>query len=622
MFAPGARRRRGSGDRAPAAGPLAVHLARHGRIGVRRRDRDRAGRRDRSALDAVRARRRLARADRARPRRRRRRSSSRAASSRSPDVADAPRSRAARPRAPSRRRRRRARRRAGCARRRRACRDRPPPIATARPGGRPRPDSRQVAPPSCETSSGGRASTTATTVEPAAAAATHPRQVERAARARGSNGSSRQHLLRVEVDREGSGGGGDERDHSRPASTDADDRRRAPRGGGRRRARSSAPRRRRSQNASPAPVGSAPSANAGTSLGAARPRRRRAARAVGDEHLGHRERRRVAEHLGLLVAQLQHPHVAQHAPDRSPRRAGARPCARARTRPWPSKESRRPRASAARVSAGKSRAGERRDVHPPHRLGQHRHVVGQPRCRRAASISHLAVLAVVARCAKLAVAVPGTYSHRRPERDERRQQLVAVGVGAACVDARLGPQVLERSGGVERGAADPRRLPREEVAREVSEQRDHALASMGLRATSRARAARPNAASEARQRRAAPRQRVRIGVLDEPRPPRRPVRVEPLVDAEAGEPGEQELGAPGGGTEDVARARSGGRRAASRRAARRRAVRRRSRTGTGTAGSCAGRSAAPRRWRRPRSPRRGAAAARPAAGSGVETAPE
>ena len=45
-------------------------------------------------------------------------------------------------------------------------------IATARPAGRPRPESRHVTPASCETRSGGFASTTAAIVEPAAAAAT------------------------------------------------------------------------------------------------------------------------------------------------------------------------------------------------------------------------------------------------------------------------------------------------------------------------------------------------------------------------------------------------------------------------------------------------------------------
>ena len=56
-----------------AAGPFAVHLARHGRIGVRRGDRDHAGRRDRSPLDAVRAGRRHRGTGRARRGRRQRR---------------------------------------------------------------------------------------------------------------------------------------------------------------------------------------------------------------------------------------------------------------------------------------------------------------------------------------------------------------------------------------------------------------------------------------------------------------------------------------------------------------------------------------------------------------------
>ena len=53
-----------------AAGPLAVHLARHGRIALRRGDRDLAGRRDRPAVDALRAASTAAPSDRARPRRR------------------------------------------------------------------------------------------------------------------------------------------------------------------------------------------------------------------------------------------------------------------------------------------------------------------------------------------------------------------------------------------------------------------------------------------------------------------------------------------------------------------------------------------------------------------------
>src|SRR3954451_11200853 len=43
---------------------------------------------------------------------------------------------------------------------------------------------------------------------------------------------------------------------------------------------------------------------------------------------------------------------------------------------------------------------------------------------------------------------------------------------------------------------------------------------------------------EARQRRASPRQRMRVGVGDEPRPPAGPLGIEPLVEAEAAQPRE------------------------------------------------------------------------------------
>src|SRR5262249_54186104 len=56
---------------------------------------------------------------------------------------------------------------------------------------------------------------------------------------------------------------------------------------------------------------------------------------------------------------------------------------------------------------------------------------------------------------------------------------------------------------------------------------------------------------EARERRPTPRQRVRVRVGDEPRPPAGPVRIEPLVEAEPGEPGEQHLRPDRRGVEDV-----------------------------------------------------------------------
>ena len=93
-------------------------------------------------------------------------------------------------------------------------------IATAHTAGSPRPDSRQVVPASCETSSGGFASTAATMVEPDCAAAT--------TRGRLSGGAGAAvellvglDLLRLEVDGEHAVDGVDERDH--PASMSRDD---------------------------------------------------------------------------------------------------------------------------------------------------------------------------------------------------------------------------------------------------------------------------------------------------------------------------------------------------------------------------------------------------------------
>ena len=81
MFAPGARHRRGSGHRLGRGPARACHLARHGADRVRRGDRDRAGRRDRPAVDALRARRRARRSGSSASRSAAPRSSSRAASS-------------------------------------------------------------------------------------------------------------------------------------------------------------------------------------------------------------------------------------------------------------------------------------------------------------------------------------------------------------------------------------------------------------------------------------------------------------------------------------------------------------------------------------------------------------
>ena len=81
---------------------------------------------------------------------------------------------------------------------------------------------------------------------------------------------------------------------------------------------------------------------------------RRAARALRDDDLGHEQRRRVAEHLGLLVVQLQHRRCAAACRGRSRRPAAARP-SRARAR-GPGRRRRRSVRARARPA---SRSGSR-----------------------------------------------------------------------------------------------------------------------------------------------------------------------------------------------------------------------------------------------------------------------
>src|SRR5207245_3092699 len=84
----------------------------------------------------------------------------------------------------------------------------------------------------------------------------------------------------------------------------------------------------------------------------------------------------------------------------------------------------------------------------------------------------------------------------RAEPDDRRQEVGAVLVGSAGVDACGNAEALQCARRVERAAADARRLAWKQVAREVADERDHALASMGLLASTRASAASANAAAK------------------------------------------------------------------------------------------------------------------------------
>ena len=293
-----------------------------------------------------------------------------------------------------------------------------------------------------------------------------------------------------------------------------------------------------------------------------------------------------------------------------------------RTRPWPSSESRRPRASAARVAAGKSQRVERRDVQPAGRLRQHRHVVGQPGVAERADL-HLAVLAVVAD-REARGRRPRHVLHGRPERDERRQQLLAVGGGAACVDARLGTAGAGALGRRGRGRRRPAAAaPGRGRARGFRAGRSRTR-EYGPPRDEPGESREAERGEEARQRRAAPRQRVRIGVLDEPRPPARarPGRATGRRRSRRARRA-SELGAPASGAPKMSRAlvAAAGEQPVGEQHAEQ-GHEERARAGTGTAGSCAGRSAARRRSRRPRSPRRGAAAARRGSRFWSETAPE
>jgi hypothetical protein len=85
----------------------------------------------------------------------------------------------------------------------------------------------------------------------------------------------------------------------------------------------------------------------------------------------------------------------------------------------------------------------------------------------------------------------------RAEADQRREQRVAVGGGAARDDASRDAEALQRARAVVGTASDAGRSIREQVAREISDERDHALASMTLlRTAERASAASTNAAAK------------------------------------------------------------------------------------------------------------------------------
>ena len=142
--------------------------------------------------------------------------------------------------------------------------------------------------------------------------------------------------------------------------------------------------------------------------------------------------------------------------------------------------------------------------------------------------------------------------NRRAEPDERRQELVAVLRRAPRDDPRRHAQQLQRAGAVVRPTAGRRRPVGEDVATQVAEKRNHAPASIALRCTSaRAHTARTNAAaklgSEAPPHGRACGCRWPTSLVHQ----LGPVRIQPLVDAEAGQPRHDHLESKLGRVEHV-----------------------------------------------------------------------
>ena len=140
-------------------------------------------------------------------------------------------------------------------------------------------------------------------------------------------------------------------------------------------------------------------------------------------------------------------------------------------------------------------ARTRRDVDPPDSVGKRRELVRAPRLGDRVD-AHRAPVAVVLDPERRR-RLRAHETDRRPEPDDRRQQRLPVGRRATRDDPRGHAHAVECPRAVVRRSADVRRLARQQVARQVADERDHARASMDLLVVARrASAARTNASAK------------------------------------------------------------------------------------------------------------------------------
>ena len=361
-------------------------------------------------------------------------------------------------------------------------------IATATPAPSPAPVSRQVLPPSCETTSGGFRPTTARIVEPWPAAATsRGRSTSGSAGASSGSSPTSSDLVLVEVDLDRSERAGDE--HARHASASIAATSREARSAAATGSRPLCPtvevdERERVTGAGGVRRGDGMRRDRRVELGGDDPR---ALRAEREDDLGDAEREqalrveRAREDPSLVLVELQHREVREHGPvdvGVSLERADAGDAddaLRVEQEPASVACERRDR------RCGKVRAEEPGDEHPAG-IGERRRcpagdVVGRPWIADRVDRHHAVVALVVEAERRRLPPVGGRDGH--VERLERREGRRAVGGRAARHgdDVRADPRRGSR--GVEDTAARARSAAVDAVDAGVADERDAAHARAG-----------------------------------------------------------------------------------------------------------------------------------------------